>query len=102
MSGLLFGIFHLSPYRFVWTATLGLLLGWIAFRSGSTISSIVSHAITNGSLLLLPAFPVVRTALGLSETGEAADVAAWVGPLGLALVVAGLLAIRTAHPPAKA
>jgi sodium transport system permease protein len=97
-SGLLFGVFHLSPYRFVWTATLGVLLGWIAYRSGSLISSIVAHGMTNGSLVLLPALPAVRAAIGLSATGETGDVVAWVGPLGLALVVAGLLAIRAARP----
>ncbi len=48
---LLFGLFHFSADRLLPTASLGLLLGLAAWRSGSLWPSIVLHALNNGILV---------------------------------------------------
>lgn len=102
-SGILFGVFHLTPYKLAWTAALGILLGWIAYRAGSTLASMVAHATVNGLAILLPASEAVRSAIGMTESGDSVRTAVWVAPLGLALVGAGvalLLGPRGAEPGA--
>jgi ABC-2 type transport system permease protein/sodium transport system permease protein len=52
-SALLFGIFHefLSPGRLLPSTFLGLVLGWVRWRSNSIWPGIVLHAMNNGLLL---------------------------------------------------
>lgn len=47
-SALLFAVLHLDPVRFPALVMLGGVFGWIAWRSGSTWTSIVAHAVNNG------------------------------------------------------
>jgi sodium transport system permease protein len=60
ITATLFGLFHvlvrdtLLFERFIPTALMGLALGWVAHRSGSTLPGMLLHVIHNGSLLLLP------------------------------------------------
>src|SRR5690606_19846132 len=57
-SAVIFGAFHLSfetVIRFLPTAWLGVLLGYVAWRTRSVYPSIMMHAINNASILLLVA-----------------------------------------------
>lgn len=47
-SALLFAVLHLDPIRFPALIVLGLVFGWLSWRSGSTWSSVVAHAVNNG------------------------------------------------------
>jgi membrane protease YdiL (CAAX protease family) len=47
-SAILFSLLHLDPIRFPALLVLGLVFGWISWRSGSTWPSIVAHAVNNG------------------------------------------------------
>lgn len=51
LSAVLFGLFHLSIYRFVPTLVLGLILGYLAVVSRSLWTSVVFHFTNNGALL---------------------------------------------------
>ncbi|MCZ6696294.1 MAG: CPBP family intramembrane metalloprotease [Acidobacteria bacterium] len=42
-----FAAFHLDPWRFIATLTLGLWLGFLAHRSGSLLPPIAAHAVNN-------------------------------------------------------
>jgi len=59
ITALIFGIFHvltgnaLLIERFVPTTFLGLILGWIAYRTGSVIPGMVMHFVHNGLLELV-------------------------------------------------
>ena len=59
ISSLVFGLFHvitgnaLLLERFIPTTLLGVLLGWIAYRSGSVLPGIVLHFVHNGLLNLV-------------------------------------------------
>jgi len=48
LNGILFGVFHLSIHRFMPTLLLGLVLAYIALRSGSLLPGILFHFLNNG------------------------------------------------------
>jgi hypothetical protein len=52
-NGLLFGLFHLSPWRLLPTALLGTALAWLAWRSRSIVPAVVAHLLNNTALVLL-------------------------------------------------
>lgn len=53
LIGTTFGLFHLSVYRVVPTGLSGLLLAYIALRSGSIFPAMFAHFLLNASLILL-------------------------------------------------
>jgi ABC-2 type transport system permease protein/sodium transport system permease protein len=60
VSALLFGFFHfivmpapLAMYRFLSSTILGLILGWVAWRSGSVFPSMILHGVHNAMLVLV-------------------------------------------------
>ena len=53
LTSLLFGIFHLSVYRFASTAVLGAVIGTLVWRSRSLYVGMVFHALNNGLSLLV-------------------------------------------------
>lgn len=69
-SGLVFGLFHLTPqtaFRFLPTAWLGILLAGIVVISGSLLLSVGLHFLNNASILLLTAIPLTRERLAGAE-----------------------------------
>ena len=59
--GLVFGLFHLTPetaFRFLPTAWLGIVLGWIVVVSGSLPLSVLLHFLNNAFVLTLTALPI--------------------------------------------
>ena len=55
LSGLLFAVMHLDPVRFSALVTLGVLYGWLTWRSGSIWPAVLAHATNNGLGLALAA-----------------------------------------------
>ncbi len=59
VSAIAFGLFHVvlaggaAPERMLPSTVMGLLLGWMAYRSGSIVPSIVLHATHNSTLLIV-------------------------------------------------
>lgn len=53
ISAALFAIFHLDPFRLLPVFLLGLLLGYLTYRSRSLISSMLSHTINNALAIFL-------------------------------------------------
>lgn len=69
-AGLIFGVFHLSPetaFRFLPTAWLGMVLGWVVVISGSLPLAVVLHFLNNTAILTLTAIPFTREALMMAE-----------------------------------
>ena len=52
LVGLLFGLFHMSVYRFALTGFTGILLTYFVVRSGSIYLSITAHFINNAIAVL--------------------------------------------------
>ena len=59
LSAIAFGLFHVvlaggaAPERILPSTLMGLLLGWVAWRSKSTIPSMIVHVIHNSTLLIV-------------------------------------------------
>jgi membrane protease YdiL (CAAX protease family) len=70
VAGVIFGLFHLSPetaFRFVPTAWLGIVLGWVVVVSGSLPLAMILHFLNNAAILTLTAIPFTREALMMAE-----------------------------------
>lgn len=82
-SALIFGVFHLNPVQIVPAFLIGLMLGWMYYKTGSLIPCIVAHILNNSlSVYLMSKFPDVE------EVDELVSGAAY---WGIALVAVGLL-----------
>jgi membrane protease YdiL (CAAX protease family) len=63
LTGLLFGLMHLSLIRLLPLAVLGILFSAAVQRSGSVLTGIVMHLVNNGTALLLAFWARSRLAL---------------------------------------
>ncbi len=89
LSALVFGAFHLSfetALRFLPTAWIGLLMGWVAWHSRSIFASMLMHCINNAFVVVLLWQPAVQR---LAFDGEEL---AWPTVLGGAVLL--LLGLR--------
>ncbi|MCE9584861.1 MAG: CPBP family intramembrane metalloprotease, partial [Planctomycetes bacterium] len=50
-TGLVFGIAHQAPIAIVTVGLFGILLSWMALRSGALLVTIITHALWNGCLI---------------------------------------------------
>jgi membrane protease YdiL (CAAX protease family) len=87
-AALLFALFHLSPYRLVPTALLGLLLGAVRLWSGALWPAIAFH-LTNNTLVL------VFTRVGLDEPPLPGTRAGLFGLCGSVVALTSGIAILT-------
>lgn len=67
--GLIFGLFHMDPSKFMATAILGGAMGWIMFQTNNMVYSSMFHFVHNGSqmILLLIAPFLVAVPSGLAD-----------------------------------
>ncbi|MEX2027792.1 MAG: CPBP family glutamic-type intramembrane protease, partial [Pirellulaceae bacterium] len=97
LTALLFGLFHvfvtvILPVRFLPSLTLGIVLGYVCWRTGSVLPGILLHAIHNGLLILMGRYQtqLAQWGFGASETQHVPPLwlaaAAGVALIGLALV----------------
>jgi len=56
ITSVLFAAVHLSPLQFPGLLTIGLLLGWLAYRTCDLRVSILAHAFNNGAIVILAYF----------------------------------------------
>lgn len=47
IAALVFGMFHMNPVQVVYATLLGVVFGWIYYRTGSLMSVIVGHVLNN-------------------------------------------------------
>lgn len=64
VAALIFGVFHMNPVQIVYATLLGIIFGWIYYRTGSLLSVIVGHVLNNS-------FAVVTTLLYSASEEEA-------------------------------
>lgn len=90
--GLVFGLFHVSLYRIVPTAYLGVVLSVVVLLTGSILPAILWHAINNAAVL-------VPSALGWFDPEQAIPVWGYaVAALGLAGSLALLARVGPGYP----
>lgn len=98
LSALTFGVFHtlslsdLSSQKFLPSFLAGLVLAWLAVRSGSLLPGILLHSLNNGLLVLLAYYEPVLVDHGWIESSQS-GFPRWVLGLALVLTSIGLLAV---------
>lgn len=96
VTAIAFGLFHLSIYRFAGTATLGLFMGWMVWRTGSIWPAVVYHFTNNATAILgQEALASATDSLGLWIMAIAVAVTV----LGVALVWRSPALTRAPTPP---
>lgn len=73
--GILFGAFHLDPYRFLPVTLLGVLFGYMVVRTGSILTGMVAHS-TNNAIAMLISYAVFRAqsqGISLPDPSTSAD-----------------------------
>lgn len=101
VTALLFGLFHvltggtLLVERFVPSTVLGLILGWIAYRTGSVWPGILMHFLHNGFLEVVGQYKDELSFLGDTIVSEKHLPLTWIVP-ATALAVIGLVVIWAA------
>lgn len=82
-SALIFGVFHINPAQIVPAFLMGLMLGWMYYKTGSLIPCIVAHILNNSlSVYLMVNFP---------DTKEVDDLVTGPAYWVIALAAVGLL-----------
>ena len=89
LNGVVFGAFHLSfetVIRFLPTATLGMVMAWAVWRTGSIWIGALMHLVNNGTIVLLASTPSLREMFADPE----APPPLWLVPVALILFGAGV------------
>lgn len=100
-TAVIFGVFHvvasaLSTERLIPSTMMGLVLGWVCYRTGSVIPGIVLHACHNGLLMMIVHYREKLEGLGWGVEEEAHLPAIWLAAAaGCVVIAAGLLVLGT-------
>jgi sodium transport system permease protein len=89
LNGVVFGAFHLSfetVIRFLPTATLGMVIAWAVWRTGSIWIGALMHLVNNGTIVVLASTPSLREIFADPE----APPPLWLVPVALILFGAGV------------
>ena len=93
ISAVLFGVFHvlttdaLAAGRMLPSTFLGLILGWVAWRTASAVPGMLLHACHNGLLLTLGYYRDQLSARGWGVQEQAHMPAAWLAVAALGVIV---------------
>ncbi|MCP4645007.1 MAG: CPBP family intramembrane metalloprotease [bacterium] len=98
VSALLFSIAHLNPAQIPFAFLMGIILGWLFFRTRSLWTVVLAHFTLNSMAIVLPL--VLTTEIPGYNAGPEAGVfhPLWLDLLGLGLFVTGMLIFAAATP----
>ncbi|AFG36536.1 CPBP family intramembrane glutamic endopeptidase [Spirochaeta africana] len=101
-SSLLFGLVHLNPWQFFPAAFIGVVLGWLALRTGSILLPIAAHFINNALAVLLTRSEYLLPIRGFHPAHTIPGIfQPFVFTLsGIALLAAGYAVLQRTLPPA--
>ena len=66
-AALIFGVTHMNPVQIVYAALIGVIFGWIYYRTGSLLSVIVGHVLNNSMAAVTLLFFPESNALPMPE-----------------------------------
>ena len=101
LNGVVFGAFHLSfetVIRFLPTATLGIVIAWAVWRTGSLFVGMLMHFLNNGTIVVLASTPGLQDAFSDPE----APPPLWLVPLAIVTFAVGARILLTLRPPQDA
>lgn len=101
ISAALFSLMHLNPAQIPITLGLGIVLGWVYFRTRSLGLCVFGHALNNGSTFLTGYLPFEITGFNAMPEHVQGNVFHpwWFDLLGILLVAGGIGLIRRFSPP---
>jgi membrane protease YdiL (CAAX protease family) len=70
LSAVLFGVFHFDLYRLLPTTLLGVVLGWVAWRTDRLWPSVVIHVANNAVAVLAVNLPALQQVAWLQGTAS--------------------------------
>ena len=88
VAALVFGVFHMNPVQIVYATLLGIVLGWIYYRTGSLMSVIVGHVLNNSLAV------VTTVAFSAADEQTVAESPAGIAGFVLFAVLSVLLAVK--------
>ena len=97
LTAVLFGLFHvltgnaLLIERFLPSTLMGLVIGWVAYRTGSVLPGIIIHFVHNGLLNMVLYYQDRLSFLGQGFDNQAHLPLHWLAIAGLLVAVGGLL-----------
>jgi ABC-2 type transport system permease protein/sodium transport system permease protein len=102
VTAALFGLFHevLGPGRFLPSACLGFVLGWVRLRTGSVLSCMLLHVVHNGLLLSMIHWHEALDAGGVTAAKSHLPTT-WLLAAAVGVVVAGSLLVASTRAKAQ-
>lgn len=104
MSAVLFGLFHVFVMdslffeRFVPSTFLGLILGWVCYRTGSVLPGMLLHTIHNGLLLSMSSFTQELAAFGIGTENQEHLPRLWLIAAGVTVMISMTLILLGTRP----
>jgi sodium transport system permease protein len=109
LSAVAFGLFHginpnpLAAERVLSSTLVGVLLGWVRWRTGTVLPGIVLHGVNNALLILLVYYEPQLTAAGIGLSREQHLPAGWIAGGAMGIVAgAALMFVATRRPAERA
>ena len=105
LSGMLFGLFHVIVMdslffeRFVPTCFLGIILGWVCYRTGSVLPGMLLHTLHNGLLLSMSSFTKELLTLGIGTENQEHLPTGWLIGASVIVAVATCLMVAVTRKP---
>lgn len=99
LNGVVFGAFHLSfetVIRFLPTATLGMVIAFAVWRTGSIWVGVLMHLLNNGTIVILASSPALASLFADPE----APPPLWLVPVAAVLFALGVRILLRQHPDA--
>ena len=90
ITSLFFSIIHMNPYWFIQIYVLGVMLGFLSWKTNSIFPPLILHALNNGTALLFSFIDIEKSSLYLWNN----HVAPWVLLLAVALVYTGFVGLN--------
>lgn len=85
-----FAIFHIILIKFVITAVLGIVLGYLCWQSRSIFPSILAHMLHNGIAVSIAFVPSIAERMGLDRLAPTDHLPGHIIAIGTAMVIAGI------------
>ena len=86
-SALVFGLIHMNPVQIVYATCLGIIFGWIYYRTGSLLPVILGHILNNGFATIVTLSGVEEESITSADTTEKLI-------MGLVFIVATFVALK--------
>ena len=107
LSGCLFGLFHVIVMeslffeRFVPTCFLGIILGWVCYRTGSVLPGMLLHTLHNALLLSMSSFTKELATMGIGAETQEHLPTLWILAAGIAVAAAFVMMILGTRQPSS-